>query len=78
SLCGSDWGLWMTVTTNLKKVKTHLTQFESLSDEDKEIVDKKIVRILEIIDSTPKSTSWKMRAKIGTKKKWYRTVDTPH
>jgi len=78
SLCGSDWGLWMTVTTNLKKVKTHLTQFESLSDEDKENVDKKIDRILEIIDSTPKSTSWKMRAKIGTKKKWYRTVDTPH
>jgi len=78
SLCGSDWGLWMTVTTNLKKINGHLEKFENLSNEDKNDVSRKIVRILEIIDSAPKSTSWKMRAKIGTKKKWYRTVDTPH
>lgn len=78
SLCASDWGLWMTVTTNLNRVRSHLEQFEPLSDEDKNDVDKKIAHILEIIDSTPKSTSWKMRARIGTKKKWYRTVDAPH
>jgi len=78
SLCGSDWGLWMTVTTNLKKVSGHLTKFDGLSSEDKNNVNQKITRILEIIDSAPKSTSWRMRAKIGVKKKWYRTVDTPH
>jgi len=78
SLCGSDWGLWMTVTTNLKKVSDHLAKFESLSNEDKIDVTRKIVRILEILNSAPKSTSWKMRAKIGTKKKWYRSVDLPH
>jgi len=78
TLCGSDWGLWMTVTTNLRKMRSYLAQFKGLSDEDKDNVDKKIVRILEAIDDAPKSTSWKMRARIGTKKKWYRTVDATH
>ena len=78
SLCGSDWGLWMTVTTNLNKIRSHLTQFEGLNAEDKNNVDMKLVRLLEVIDNAPKSTSWKMRAKIGTKKKWYRTVDATH
>ena len=78
SLCGSDWGLWMTVTTNLKKVRDYLPQIEGLSDADRNNVDQKITRVLEIVDNAPKSTSWKMRAKIGIKKKWYRTVDATH
>ena len=78
SLCASDWGLWMTVTTNLNKIRSYVAQIDGLNHEDKDNVDKKITRMLELIDSTPKSTSWKMRAKIGTKKKWYRTVDATH
>lgn len=78
SLCGSDWGLWMTVTTNLNKVKSHLSQFDFLNDDDRTDVENKIVKILEIVDNAPKTASWKMRARIGTKKKWYRTVDVPH
>ncbi len=78
SLCSCDWGLWMTITTNLNKVRGYLAQFGTLSDEDKNDVEKKIAKLLEIIDTAPKSTSWKVRAKIGTKKKWYRTVDAGH
>jgi hypothetical protein len=78
SLCASDWGLWMTTTTNLNKVKSFLPEFEVLSDEDRRDVEEKIKKILEIIEKKPKSIQWKMRAKIGIKKKWYRTVETPH
>jgi hypothetical protein len=78
SLCASDWGLWMTVTTNLNKVRTHLAQFDAATDEEKKDVERKITQILEIIDKTPKTTGWKMRAKIGTKKKWYRTISAAH
>jgi hypothetical protein len=34
----------------------------------------KIRKISDYIGSRPKSLRWKMRAKIGTKKKWYREV----
>jgi len=27
------------------------------------------------IEEEPKSTGWKMRARVGTKKKWYTDVD---
>jgi len=75
SLCASDWGLWMTVTTNLNKVKSFLQELEVLGEKDKDNVRKKIDAILDTIERKPKSLSWKIRAKIGTRKKWYRTID---
>ena len=46
-----------------------------MSGEDRDDVSSKIDSILATIENKPKSTSWKMRARIGEKKKWYRTVE---
>ena len=35
----------------------------------------KIDKILDAIEREPKSMGWKMRAKVGTKKKWYTEVE---
>lgn len=75
SLCGKDWGLWRTVTMNLAKVRKLLPQFDILKGEDIRIVGNRIDRTLESIEKEPKSLGWKMRAKIGNQKKWYRDVE---
>ncbi|MBU2598405.1 MAG: hypothetical protein KKC53_04410 [Actinobacteria bacterium] len=74
-LLAKDWGYYYTVTTNLKKVKNFLGEFESLTDENSKIVTDRIDKILERIEDEPKSLKWKIRSKVGTKKKWYKEVE---
>jgi hypothetical protein len=75
-LLASDWGFWYTVTTNLTGLKQYLLDAGNLSDDDKQDLSKKIDTLLEIIEKEPKSTGWKMRSLVGTKKQWYRPVET--
>lgn len=76
-LLSRDWGFYYTVTTNLRKVRGLTQGYSALSEEDRRDVIGKIDQILAAIEEVPKSLSWKMRAKMGPSKKWYREVDTP-
>jgi len=71
----NDWGFYYTVTMNLKKLLDLLPTYSALSENDVKDVSSKTTQLLEQIEKTPKSTRWKMRAKIGTKAKWYQDVD---
>lgn len=70
-----DWGFYYTITTNLDKVRRRKDEYDWLSQSDKELIKTKIDKLCSIIEAEPKSTGWKLRAKIGTKKKWYTDVD---
>jgi hypothetical protein len=74
-LTARDWGLWRTVTSNLNRIKQLIPDMEKLSKEDRIDVSSKIDSLLSRVDIEPKTTGWKMRAKIGEKKKWYRDVE---
>ena len=74
SLCASDWGLWKTVTTNLEKVRNFAYNATFLGKEDIDDVVSKVGAILEAINNKPKTTKWKLRAKVGERIKWYREV----
>jgi hypothetical protein len=74
SLCAWDWGLWRTVTMNLEKVKNYLLSTPGLSQEDREDGVGKVAVLLKEIEAEPKSLKWRIRAKIGDKKRWYRDV----
>ena len=71
----NDWGYYYTVTTNLNLVKDFLGEFEALTEEDRRDVAAKIDTLLGAIETAPKSLKWKMRAKVGTKQKWYNEVE---
>jgi hypothetical protein len=71
----SEWGFYYTVTTNLGKVQTRLAQYSELSTEDRDDITMKIRELLKRIEDEPKSFSWKMRARVGPKTKWYRDVE---
>lgn len=72
----SDWGFWYTVTTNLKGLKQHLAEDQSLDATDKPDLDAKISSLLGTIESEPKSTGWKMRSVMGSRRRWYNPVET--
>ena len=69
-LCASDWGLWRTFTANLDSLDDHLGRYD-LSDEDKQRIKERIQELQARIEEEPKSFGWKMRAKIGDRKRWY-------
>jgi len=74
-LTSHDWGLWKTVAINLQNVKNATQINKKLSEEDRKDIDTKMVALMKRIEEEPKSRGWKMRARIGEKKKWYRDVD---
>jgi putative nucleotidyltransferase-like protein len=69
-LCGSDWGLWRTITANLARCREHLGDY-SLPDPDLERIGQRLDTVLDRIEQAPKSRGWKLRAKIGERKRWY-------
>jgi hypothetical protein len=48
--------------------------YEQLGDDETRRVGEQVDLALERIEREPKSMGWKMRAKIGDRKKWYREV----
>ncbi len=74
-LCGSDWGLWRTVTMNLGKVAQLGQGYEQLSNDEKSRLASQVELALAKITEQPKSLGWKLRSKIGDRVKWYQEVD---
>ena len=69
-LCSSDWGLWRTFTANLRALEGHLKRYD-LGEEGEERVMERVKALLGRIEEEPKTFGWKMRAKIGDRKRWY-------
>jgi hypothetical protein len=74
----NDWGWWRTVTGNLDKLDAYLAT--DVQPEDLDVGDGRRARldpgaqIRELraaIDAAPKSTKWKLRARVGEKMAWY-------
>ena len=76
SLLARDWGFWYTATTNLNGLREAVGEMAELEDEEKNDIAAKISKLLERIESEPKSTGWKMRSTIGARKRWYEPVET--
>jgi hypothetical protein len=70
-----DWGFYYTATTNLRKIRALLGSLASPLGVDEEPIRSKIDRLLDTIEKEPKSLNWKLRAKVGTKKIWYKRVE---
>jgi len=73
-----DWGFWYDATKNLKLVKEYALKFLSEKKLEKDCFDKVTLRVdklLKMVDEEPKSKKWQKRAKIGTSKPWYRSVE---
>ena len=70
-----DWGYWFDVSRNIQKTKENIASNPKLSDEERQEVLRKLETLNRFIESEPKTVKWKMRARLGNKKKWYRDVE---
>lgn len=73
-LLGKDWGLNHTVELNLDRLNAHLPDLE-LGAGEKLTISSGIEELHAAIEKAPKSRGWKMRARIGERKKWYEDVE---
>lgn len=69
-LCASDWGLWRTITANLERCREHIDDYDLPDGERSQIADR-FGEIMERVEAEPKSRGWKLRAKVGDRKRWY-------
>jgi len=73
-VCAKDWGWWRTLTMNLDKVRQMAATYPQLTDEEKARVSEQVATALAQIEATPKSMGWKLRSRVGDRKKWYQDV----
>lgn len=75
-LCAEDWGLDRTISLTLKKLLTFLSKYE-LDVETIQILESRINKLRQSIDTAPKSFKWKLRDRVGEKKRWYDLPEIP-
>ena len=74
-ILANDWGFWRTFTGNLKLLDEKLENYKGLTKKDREVVHDRIKELQDRIDGKPKSLSWRARAQIGERVKWYKDVE---
>jgi len=73
-LCSTDWGLWRTLTGNLDACRGFVDRYD-FSEEERSRIRARIGELLERIEREPKSRGWRLRARIGERKRWYTTPE---
>ena len=78
SFTSNDWGWWRTVTGNLDKlsqfIDTEMTPADLDVGEGREVryaPGGQIAALRTAIEAAPKSTRWKLRARVGERQAWY-------
>lgn len=73
-LLASDWGFYYTVTRNLEKLRHHVSDYRAFDQSKWSTVNERIEALEHAIEEEPKTAKWKLRARIGPRKKWYQEV----
>lgn len=75
-LCAKDWGLYTTISLNIQKLMAILEQEDlGLDDDPLKTIRQRLAAIQQAMEAAPKSMAWKLRAKIGTRVRWYQEVE---
>jgi hypothetical protein len=75
-LTAEDWGLWKTTTMVIEKADAHARRLDGFDRRNE--VHAKVRRYLQAVEDSPKSRTWKLRAKIGERKRWYQLPEEAH
>ena len=75
-LCAKDWGLYTTISLNIDKLQNILAQGDlELDEAQATTIQQRLAAIQEAMDAAPKTMQWKLRAKVGTRVRWYQEVE---
>jgi hypothetical protein len=68
-ILSEDWGWWRTATLALEALPAFARELPDFEAAD--TVAGRVEHALAAIESTPKTRRWKMRARVGTRVRWY-------
>jgi hypothetical protein len=74
TLCARDWGLYYTFQLNLGRLLDDIG-LPQLGDDERAVISTRIRALQEAIEAAPKTTKWKVRARIGDRVRWYEDPD---
>ena len=75
-LSASDWGLWRTVGMVAERSERFARELPAFSAG--EVVGERLHRLRTELDRTPKTRGWKLRARVGERKRWYELPEEVH
>ncbi len=74
SLLSDDWGFYYTAMRNVDQIKQFVATTPMQADA-RETVDGRLDQFAAAVEDAPKTRKWRLRAKVGTRKKWYQDVE---
>jgi hypothetical protein len=74
----NEWGFSYTALDNLRKTDDALAEYPQLPTEVVSTVRARLAEIRRRTESAPKTARWKLRARLGTRARWYEEVDDVH
>jgi len=69
-----DWGFWYDAVQNIQKIRNELGSLSPGKIANPETVELRLDQLSAMIESSPKTSKWNSRAKVGTSKPWYTEV----
>jgi hypothetical protein len=73
-VCAGDWGLFTTVSDNLDALEKLAPELP-LSEEERATLTARVAESRDALEQAPKSRGWRLRAKVGRRKRWYETPE---
>lgn len=73
-LMSQDWGFYYTAKTNLERISSAVEGVKALDEAQRGKIREQAALLRKHIEEAPKSWGWKNRAKVGTRKIWYKEV----
>jgi hypothetical protein len=68
-LAAADWGLWKTATMIAERADAFARSLEGF--QRVQLVHDQVRRLLGALEDVPKTSGWRLRARIGERKRWY-------
>jgi hypothetical protein len=73
-LLAKDWGFYYTVSLNFDRIRRYMQTISELSEEQRSLIAGRIDELWGLVETAPKSVKWKLRARVGTSRRWYQEV----
>jgi hypothetical protein len=77
ALTAGDWGLQRTFELNLERLRESLGE-QPLDEGERRTVGERIDALAAAMEAAPKTRRWKLRARVGERKRWYELPEEVH
>lgn len=71
----NDWGFYHTFSMTMGRLIEYVEERCPYQESDKNQIRDRVGKLVAAVDACKKTAKWKMRARIGTKRKWYTEVE---